>query len=291
MARPNRRWSIFARKLACSQIVAALLLSRLFLAHVVIVVQECDMDEGIRVLVASPLGKIIAPSFGQAFKSSTVAVAVDREAVRQLIATRYRYDVVVTDLTWSRCIPEQHFDGLDVVDLLQEMGRSAPVLLAARGDDLERDHLDEAHRRPEVAGVYDATTDVGQLLAAVREAAVGTPAAKPIPAGPKALCELFTGQRGVTAARLAGAIAAGRATDNASLSQAAHVGINTANKLARVYLGPIIQERRELEPGLKMTSEAVYRWCGIHAHYLVSWCRRHGHGDVLRPEQRSVWGA
>ena len=246
------------------------------------------MDEGIRILVASPLGKIVAPTLAQAFKSSSVAIAVDREAVRQLVTTKYRYDVVVADLIWNNPDLEFSFDGLDVVNLLQKAGRLAPVLLAAQGHSMERDHLDEAQLRPEVAGVYEKTSGVEALLAAVRTAAVGDPAEKAIPpAGPKPLCQSFTGQRGITAARLAGAIAAGRSSDGPSLSRAAHSGINTANKVARVYLGPIIEERGELEPGLKMTSEAVYRWCGMHARYLVSWCRRNGHSDVLRPEQRA----
>ncbi len=247
------------------------------------------MDEGMRILVASPLGKIVAPTLAQAFRSSTVAVAVDRQAVQQLVATKYRYDVVVADLIWNNPGLEFSFDGLDVVNLLQKAGRLAPILLAAQGHSMERDHLDEARLRPEVAGVYEKTSGVEALLAAVRAAAVGDPAERATPsASPKPLCQSFTGQRGITAARLAGAIAAGRSSDGPSLSRAAHSGINTANKVARVYLGPIIEERGELEPGLKMTSEAVYRWCGLHARYLVSWCRRNGHGDVLRPEQRAV---
>ncbi|WP_280362027.1 response regulator [Nocardia wallacei] len=246
------------------------------------------MDEGMRILVASPLGKIVAPTLAQAFKSSTVAVAVDRESVRQLVTTKYRYDVVVADLIWNNPDLEFSFDGLDVVNLLQKSGRLAPVLLAAQGHSMERDHLDEAGLHPEVAGIYQKTSGVEPLLTAIGTAVQGDPAetTPALAVSPKALHQYFIGQRGVTAARLAGAIAAGRSSDGPSLSRAAHVGINTANKVARVYLGPIIEDRGEAEPGLRMTSEAVYRWCGLHARYLVSWCRRHGHGDVLRPEQR-----
>ena len=35
-----------------------------------------------------------------------------------------------------------------------------------------------------------------------------------------------------------------------------------------------------------MTLPAIYRWCGLHAHYLISWCRRNGHDDVVRPMPR-----
>jgi hypothetical protein len=42
----------------------------------------------------------------------------------------------------------------------------------------------------------------------------------------------------------------------------------------------LIRERGEHSPALKMTPEAVYRWCGEHAAYILSWCRRHGHEDM-----------
>jgi len=29
-----------------------------------------------------------------------------------------------------------------------------------------------------------------------------------------------------------------------------------------------------------MTPEVVYRWCGEHARYILSWCRRNGYGDI-----------
>jgi hypothetical protein len=29
-----------------------------------------------------------------------------------------------------------------------------------------------------------------------------------------------------------------------------------------------------------MTPEVIYRWCGEHARYILSWCRRNGHADI-----------
>ena len=29
-----------------------------------------------------------------------------------------------------------------------------------------------------------------------------------------------------------------------------------------------------------MTPEVVYRWCGEHAAYILSWCRRNGYSDI-----------
>jgi len=78
---------------------------------------------------------------------------------------------------------------------------------------------------------------------------------------------------------LAGAIASGRAVNHETLASAAHVGYDTAAKLVD-YLGPLIKDRGEHGPGLKMTPEVVYRWCGEHARYILSWCRRNGHEDI-----------
>ena len=79
--------------------------------------------------------------------------------------------------------------------------------------------------------------------------------------------------------RLAGAIASGRAVNHETLATTAHVGYDTAAKLVD-YLGPLIRDRREHSDELKMTPEVVYRWCGEHARYILSWCRRHDYGDI-----------
>ncbi len=89
----------------------------------------------------------------------------------------------------------------------------------------------------------------------------------------------FKKGRGATAARLAGAIASGRAANHETLASAAHVGYDTAAKLVD-YLGPLIKARREHNQDLKMTPEIVYRWCGEHASYILSWCRRNGYSDI-----------
>jgi hypothetical protein len=80
-------------------------------------------------------------------------------------------------------------------------------------------------------------------------------------------------------ARLAGAIASGRAVNHETLASSAHVGYDTAAKLVD-YLGPLIRDRGEHSPELKMTPEVVYRWCGEHARYILSWCRRNGYADI-----------
>ncbi|AFU00068.1 hypothetical protein AW168_31295 [Nocardia brasiliensis] len=239
-----------------------------------------------RILVASPLGRVIEPVIASVFPRSTVAVAIDKDDVRRHIMDNVRFDVVLTDLVWNRpeLALELAFDGLDVLSTMHEADRVAPVILAAQGHSMEREHLEEARRRPEVAAVCQKSAGVEPLLAAIRTAALGR---RPPPPGattlPRPLCEWFEGRRGNTAARLAGAIAAGGAVDLASLAEVAGVGLNTANKVTNHYLGPIIRARGEHDPLVPMTLPAVARWCGLHMRYIVSWCRRHGSADVVRP--------
>lgn len=242
----------------------------------------------LRILVASPLGRVIEPVLKQTFAGSTIAVALNRQAVHCEVVHQVRFDVVITDLIWNDPALEYRFDGLDVLDMLGSAQHEAAVLIAAQRHSMERDHLDEALlRSSELAGFYSKSAGVPALLAAIAPAATGRrPQLEPPPATPPPLYRLFQRQRGETAARLAGAIAAGRATDAVSLARAARVGLNTANKVASVYIGPIMLERGEHDPELPLTATAIYRWCGVHAHYLLSWCRRNGHDDVLAPGER-----
>ena len=240
------------------------------------------MEGDPRILVASPLGRVVLSQLTGAFPGSMVRVAVDRDAVHREVTQRVRFDVVVADLVWNNPDLEFNFDGLDVVDVLGAMGRPAPVIIAAQGHSMELDLLEEARLRPEVFSVFHKSVGVDQLPNLIRDAAIGKRRnGSPMPSRDKPLYELFSGRRGVTAGRMAGAIAAGRASDGASLAAAAGVALNTATKVATHYLGPIIAERGEHDPHLPLTSAAVYRWCGLHSRYIVSWCRRHGHSDVL----------
>lgn len=241
------------------------------------------MERNLRILVASPLGRIVAPAVTAAFAGATVELAEDSAAVRRQIIGRVRFDVVIADLVWNNPELEFTFDGLDVINVLHEANRLAPVILARQGHSMEHDLIDEARLRPEVVSAFHKSAGTGDLPSLILDAAVGKrhAVASPSPRKP-ALYELFRTRKGQTAGRMAGAIAAGRATDAASLAAAAGVGINTANKAATHYLGPIIAQRGEHDPELPLTLSAVYRWCGLRSRYLMSWCRRHGHADVLQ---------
>ncbi|MFE0750127.1 response regulator [Gordonia sp. NPDC058843] len=237
-----------------------------------------------RVLVASPLGHVVAAPLAKALDQATVTVATGHDEFIHSVAGNVRFDVVVADLIWNRPDLEWIFDGLDVIDALDSHDRHAPVVLATQGHSMELDHLDEARLRDEVAGVIAKSDGFATLVGVVRSVALGQGLPDKASSGRRPpLYELFTGRRGHTAGRLAGAIASGSASDNSSLARAAKVSPNTANKVTSHYLGPIIVERGEHGESLPMTQAAVYRWCGLHARYLISWCRRHGHSDVLGP--------
>jgi CheY-like chemotaxis protein len=243
------------------------------------------MQDGPRILVAAALGKIIEPLVRQSFGDALVRIAEDQGAVEEAINGRLRFDVVVADLTWNDYAVEYSFDGLDVLNALRRTGRQTPVIFAAQGHGLERDHLDEAVEQPEVVGIYRKATGPRPLMEAIDIAVSGgtLQAAQFPPDGSPAdiprIHSYFGKGKGATAARLAGAIASGRAVNHETLASTAHVGYDTAAKIVD-YLGPLIKDRREHSPELKMTPEVVYRWSGEHARYILSWCRRHGYADI-----------
>ena len=243
------------------------------------------MQDGPRLLVAAALGKIIEPILRQSLTGATVRIAEDPDAVERALGDRLRFDVVVTDLTWMDYAVEYAFDGLDVLEMLRRTRRQTPVIFAAQGHGVERDHLDEAVEQPEVVGIYRKATGPQPLIDAVEIAASGGSLTGPqfshggSPPDIPRIHSYFGKGRGSTAARLAGAIASGRAVNHESLAAAAHVGYDTAAKLVD-YLGPLIRDRGEHSPELKMTPEVAYRWCGEHARYILSWCRRNGHADI-----------
>jgi len=244
-----------------------------------------SVQDGPRVLVAAALGKIIEPLLRQSLPGSLVRIAEDRAAVEHALSDRLRFDVVVADLTWNDYAVEYSFDGLDVLNILRATRRQTPVIFAAQGHGVELDHLDEANEQPEVVGIYRKATGPQPLIDGVDIAARGGTLTGPqfswagSPPEIPRIHSYFGKGKGSTAARLAGAIASGRAVNHETLASAAHVGYDTAAKLVD-YLGPLIRDRREHASELKMTPEVVYRWCGEHARYILSWCRRHGHYDI-----------
>jgi hypothetical protein len=240
------------------------------------------VGDAIRVLVAAALAPIIAPTLEERL-GADVHCATGPEQLRRAVDGRVRFDVVLADLIWNDAALEYSFDGLDVLATLSRLNRTAPVIAAAQGQRFEHDHLAEALDHPDVVGVCQKLAGPARVLDAVSRVAAGRPLPRRqfptgLPGGVPSIHRHFaTGRRGLTAGRLAGAIAARQASDAASLHAATGIPLNTVNKLGS-YLGPLITARAEHPPGLPVTAAVVYRWCGEHRHYLTSWYRRHGGG-------------
>jgi DNA-binding NarL/FixJ family response regulator len=125
------------------------------------------MQDRPRILVAAALGKIIEPLLQQSLPDAMVRIAADKAAVERAVSDRLRFDVVVADLTWNDYAIEYSFDGLDVLNALRSAGRQTPVIFAAQGHGLERDHLDEAVEQPEVVGIYRKAAGPQPLVDAI----------------------------------------------------------------------------------------------------------------------------
>jgi len=238
---------------------------------------------GTRLLVASPLGRIIESRLRDEDPLGLVVVAADEQQVREAVARNLRFDVVLADLMWNDTAVEDTFDGLDVLDLLVDLNRLAPVVFAAQGHRAELDHLAEARARDGVSGVIPKAAGYDAVLASVLKVAEGGDLPNP-PGTIKqpTLFEYFSsGRRGLTTARLAGAIASRRASNNETLVTVTGLSRNTTTKIAELYVGPLMRARGERDRDGSLTVQSVYRWCGVHAPYIMSWCRRNGQADVL----------
>jgi CheY-like chemotaxis protein len=246
------------------------------------------MDEQLRIMVASALGKVIEPALRGLLPSATVTVATTQYEVEDAVHRRPRFDVVISDLTWNSA-DEYSFDGLDVLDILRTADRESPVIIATQGHGAEQDHLDEAVEQEIVWGVFRKSAGPGPLAQAIervghgqRLPSLGFPTGASRASLPR-IHSFFGTARGRTAARMAGAIASGRAVDHKTLAEVAQVRYDTAAKIGREYLGELICRRGEhISPGLPahVPAPVVYRWCGEHARYILSWCRRNGLTDV-----------
>lgn len=238
-------------------------------------------DSSVRIMVATTLGKVIEPVLQKMLAPASVTFSADEQQVRAAVGENLRFDVVLTDLAWHDVDLEYTFDGLDVLDLVHRLGRPAPVVFAIQGHGIESDHLDEALARTGVAGVVRKASGLDEIVPALRQVAAGRVLAKTSSPSPSTIYEYFLTRRGETAARMAGAIAARQASDYDTLATVAKCSKNTASKIVNTYLGPLILERNEHPEHVPLTVQSVYRWCGEHSRYLVSWCRRNGHADVL----------
>jgi CheY-like chemotaxis protein len=217
-----------------------------------------------------------------------VQIADSLTAIEEAVGNGPGFDVVIADLTWAGPPRAAPFDGLDVLATLRNTGHPTPVVFISGTDRAERDFRDEAFEQPEVAGIIPKGEVSDLLIEAIEVASHGGTLHRPehswcdSPPGVPRIHAYFGHGKGVTAARLAGAIASRRAVNHVTLARAAAVSYDTAAKIVE-YLGPLIKGRDEHPADLKMTPEVIYRWCGEHSCYILSWCRRNGHPDFAAP--------
>jgi DNA-binding NarL/FixJ family response regulator len=232
-------------------------------------------------LVVSPFGGIFKSVLVPAFPNSPIRSVGTPAEVRQAVASGLRSDIVIADLTWTGHPLEYVFDGLDALEILRRKDGQVPVIFTAQGHSAEQDHIDEAVEQPGVAGICPKAFGSGLLVHAVEVALRGSRLVGPdfpLSASPPTIARIhqyFNSRRGETAARMAGAIASGNAIDHRTLAKAAGIKYPTATKVVN-YLSPLIKARDEYPPDLSMTQHVVYRWCGLHARYIISWSRRRG---------------
>jgi hypothetical protein len=197
-----------------------------------------------------------------------------------------RLALAVVDLTWDDYLTGFEFDGLDALRIIRQGDPTVPIIFAVRGHAGERDHVDEAAAKPHVAGFCPKEFGPGVLARAVTAVASGGKLTGPdfpwcgSPPGVKPIYEYFDrDNRGRLAAQMAGAIASGRVVNAETLEMVTGIPGGTAAR-PQDYLGPLIRERGEHPEDLQIKQGVLYRWCGEHARYILSWCRRNGLGST-----------
>lgn len=235
-----------------------------------------------RILLAGPRGSYVEPFLRTQLNGFSVRVADSPDAIRRAISEGPRPDLSVIDLTWDDYQDGFNFDGLDALRMLQKRDHGARVVFAVRGHAGERDHVDEAAAKPHVAGFYLKEYGFDLLVQAIKSAAGGESLDGPDfpwcgnPRGVTPIYKYFdNGSKGRTAAQMAGAIASGRVMNTETLVTVTGIPKGTASR-PQDYLGPLITERGEYPGQMRVKQGVVYRWCGEHARYILSWCRRNG---------------
>jgi DNA-binding NarL/FixJ family response regulator len=234
-------------------------------------------NSAVRLLIVSPLaghvvGRFLGIEWGHA-EAATTPAQVAEVARRE----RPRFDVVLVDLMWNTFQEEWTFDGLDVLEHMVRSERQEPALLACQGHGFERDYLEEGRHHPLVRGMI-LKGDPGPVLLE----AIGTIAGggrfehghlnAALRRDHEALGHWFA--RNLLLARVAGAIAAGHGASYAEIARVLGVSTSTVEKSPALFR-EVMAPRGEVGPDGDVGQAAIFRWCGEHAHYILSWCRRH----------------
>lgn len=240
--------------------------------------------EEVRLLVVSPLATGIPPNWlGRRWRDLATATTPDA-AIKAVGPGRRRFDVVVVDLMWNDFDDEWRFDGLDVLAAMEASANMEWVVFACQGHGFERDYLDEAHTRLITEGASGRTrglvlksTPGGPLDSILAVAAGGTyvdPLLKPYLRPAEQTVHYWFGTS-VRLPRFAGVVAAGHPLNYELLAELLHTSENYLESHPALFQ-EMLRALGEVDHGDPVKLPTVARWCGEHAHYVVSWCRRHG---------------
>jgi DNA-binding NarL/FixJ family response regulator len=231
----------------------------------------------VRLLIVSPLaGHVVGRFLGIEWGHAEAATTPD-QVVEVMQHERPRFDVVLVDLMWNTFREEWTFDGLDVLEQMRRSERKEPALLACQGHGFERDYLEEGRHHPLVRGMV-LKGDPGPLLVeAIETVASGRRFEHPaldaeLRPQHESLGHWF--ERNLLLARVAGAIAAGHGSSYAEVARVLGVSTSTVEKSPALFR-EVMAPRGEVGPDGDVGQAGIFRWCGEHAHYILSWCRRH----------------
>jgi DNA-binding NarL/FixJ family response regulator len=228
-----------------------------------------------RILLATVLGKFAEPHLLHSFKDAAVHSVGSPQGLQAVLTSRLQFDVLVADLCW----PGYAFDGLDVLKLVRDNERWVQVILVASGTPGERDYIDEAADSHRVAGTYHVGLGPDALVRAVRTTLAGGKLTEPdVTAhvgapGNTRIDHFLRRRKSASLAKVLGVIASGRAADYRAIANITGIPEDTVNKTPAA-LQQLLVARGELAPGAVTNAGVLYRWCGLHADYLLSWCRR-----------------
>jgi DNA-binding NarL/FixJ family response regulator len=244
----------------------------------------------IRLLVVSPLATTLHGEWlGQPWRQ--IEVATTPEQVADVFAAeRPRFDVVLVDLMWNTFEHEWVFDGLDVLELANRSQLAEPVVLAAQGHGFEREYLEEGRRHRSVRGMI-LKSDVGSLLSALRAVAGGGTYDNEYlrrHLRPRTQTLAWQFEQAPALARAAGVIAAGYGLHYNELASAMSLSTSTVEKMLKLFR-TCLSERGEMSADGDLSQAAVFRWCGEHAHFILSWCRRHAAQHAMLRDQHVLF--
>jgi len=246
-----------------------------------------------RVLVASALAEIVEPILAQHFVH--VDVVRNEADLDQLVRAHQAgaepFDVAVVDLLWSTFDSQWTFDGLDVLSELERSGLASKVVLALQGHDAERDHLDEAYGHRLVRGAMVKGNGLKVLIESIHGVHDGERVVHPdLPAGlddPTRLTVDRWLREHDLVAEVAGAVASQQANDWQEVAEVTSFAYATVRGCGFVF-GEALAEFGAVAPGEEVNQAVIFRWCGEHARYIVSWCRRNGYPQFTRRSRAAL---